>query len=168
MGKTNISFMDETTINAPIDLVQDLVFFKQGEYDKDIVSLDILEKINEETCICHLICSNNLYPIVKKRDLVYLVCVKKLNSGKTTLLFTSCDHKDAPETKDCVRVKVSLAGSILTPLSSTSTHCMSVTQVIDSGKFIEMGGIQRKLVRKKGFIRAKALRECAEKQAQAK
>jgi len=163
ISESNVCYMNDSIINAPLDMIVNLLFLKDNEYDKNIHSMNILEKINDETFICHLIASNPFYPIVKRRDMVYLTCLKKAKNGDTVLLLSGCDHKNAPETKDNVRVKLTLMGSILTPLSSSSTRHLGITQVMDSGNFTDLRGLTRKMTRDRALSRAKSLRDCAEK-----
>jgi len=158
---STICVREECIINASIELIPDLIFLKRQEYEKGIISMDVLEKINDDTFICRMILKSAL-PLVKKRDIVFLHCTKKTTSG-VLILITSCDHKNAPETDEYLRIKSKLSGYILTSMSSNYTRYVGLSQLVnDKSKYLE-NRIQGKIVRSRAHARSKSLKEYAEK-----
>jgi len=166
LPSSNIVYKDDSIVKAPIELIADLLFLRRAEYDKGIISMNVLEKINNDTFICHIL-AKNFIPLAKKRDLVILICRKKTKSGNVMVLFTSCDHKDAPETNEYIRLKVKLIGNLCIPLSSTLTRCVGVVEATDPGKLPEIVK-QGMVMVNRSLTRIKALKECSEKLYQSK
>jgi len=157
---SNICYREECVVNAPLQMMVDMVFLKRAEYDKGTLSIEVLERINTETVILH-IKLKNFVPLAKNRDAVVLMCTKRTNSS-VMILLGSCDHENAPETDECLRSKVSLAGGILTPLSSTFTRYVGVVQVVDTGK-LPGTAKQGRVMANRSANRVKAMVEYAEK-----
>jgi len=156
---SNICYREECIVNVPINVLADLMFSKRAEYDKVLFSMNVLEKINQDTVIYHGI-TKSLVPLCKKRDFVIMLSKREKN-GSIMILTSSCDHESAPETDKYVRMKLNLVGNILTPLSSTTTLCIGVNQVLDTGKLL--GTVkQGKMMIDRCLKRCKQLKEYTE------
>jgi len=152
---------DETIVNAPVDMLVDLVWAKRAEYDNLLSSVEMLEKINEETMVYH-IKFNPFFPFAKRRDGVILLSKKKTADGGAMLLVTKCDHLKAQETKEFARMEGNLIGNILIPLSSTSTLFVGIIQCTDKGSLFDIF-IQDKLILKIAYKTLRIFKEHAEK-----
>jgi len=156
----NYCIRDEAIVNAPADMLVDLVWAKRAEYDKLLISVDMLEKINEDTNIYHL--KFNSPFLMKNKDAVALLSKKKAADGSIMLLCTKCEHPKAQETKEFVRMEGNLVGNILIPLSSTSTLFVGIVQWTDKGNKLDLF-IQEKLMKKIAYKTVKIFRGYAEK-----
>ncbi|XP_066567062.1 stAR-related lipid transfer protein 6 [Amia ocellicauda] len=91
-------------------------------WDKALKSYTLLERIDEDTAICHTVTHSYGMGLISSRDFVDLVRVKRYEGGIVTTNSMSVDYPECPPSPSHIRGHNNPCGYVCSPLPQSPGH----------------------------------------------
>ncbi|XP_042304902.1 stAR-related lipid transfer protein 6 [Sceloporus undulatus] len=114
----------EALVEIPHDKLFPFIYLPEhrGQWDKAVQSYKLVETIDEDTFVFHIITHSYGFGMISPREFVYLVRIKKYDGDLMTTNSVSIDHPDYPLSPNYVRGSSYPSGYACSPLPENPQH----------------------------------------------